>query len=157
MCMTVMSTLQSLNPSKSPGPDGIPSRLLKELAPQISHSITSIFNKSLNDGRTVLLHLFLKLIKKTLSPTTVVLPYYLYYLEFLRDKSSQDYIIMSLSFFIFINMDLDNNLHVLHSFFNLCTLSQNPLMMAYRQMLFTSIWQTNLIKFLIKKCFINWK
>lgn len=46
----VMSTLQALNPSKSSGPDGIPSRLLKELAPQISNSITVIFNKSLNNG-----------------------------------------------------------------------------------------------------------
>ena len=46
----VLETLQSLDPSKSPGPDGIPSRLLKELAPYISNSITEIFNKSLEKG-----------------------------------------------------------------------------------------------------------
>ena len=45
-----MTTLLHLNPSKSPGPDGIPSLLLKNLAAQISNSITYIFNKSLNDG-----------------------------------------------------------------------------------------------------------
>ena len=46
----ILTTLQSLNPSKSSGPDGIPSRLLKELAPEISSSITCIFNKSLYEG-----------------------------------------------------------------------------------------------------------
>ncbi|PFX23340.1 RNA-directed DNA polymerase from mobile element jockey [Stylophora pistillata] len=46
----ILTTLQSLNPSKSPGPDAIPSRLLKELAPDISSSITCIFNKSLSEG-----------------------------------------------------------------------------------------------------------
>ena len=45
----VLTTLLHLNPSKSPGPDGIPSPLLKNLAPQIS-IITCIFNKCLNDG-----------------------------------------------------------------------------------------------------------
>ena len=46
----ILTTLRSLNPSKSSGPDGIPSRLLKELAPEISSSITCIFNKSLYEG-----------------------------------------------------------------------------------------------------------
>jgi len=46
----ILITLQSLNSSKCPGPNGIPSRLLKELAPEISSSITCIFNKSLNEG-----------------------------------------------------------------------------------------------------------
>ena len=46
----ILTTLQSLNPSKSSGPDGIPPRLLKELAPEISSSITCIFNKSLYEG-----------------------------------------------------------------------------------------------------------
>lgn len=46
----ILTTFQSLNPSKSPGPDGITSHLLKELAPEISSSITCIFNKSLNEG-----------------------------------------------------------------------------------------------------------
>ena len=46
----VLTTLLHLNPSKNPGPDGISSLLLKNLAPQISSSITYIFNKTLNDG-----------------------------------------------------------------------------------------------------------
>ncbi|KAK2560664.1 hypothetical protein P5673_016424, partial [Acropora cervicornis] len=46
----VLTTLLHLNPSKSPGPDGISSLLLKNLAPQINSSITYIFNKTLNDG-----------------------------------------------------------------------------------------------------------
>ena len=46
----VLATLLHLDPSKSPGPDGIPSLLLRNLAPQISNSITYILNESLNDG-----------------------------------------------------------------------------------------------------------
>ena len=46
----VLAILLHLDPSKGPGPDGILSLLLKNLAPQISISITFIFNKSLNDG-----------------------------------------------------------------------------------------------------------
>ena len=46
----VLATLLHLDPSKSPGPDGIPSLLLKNFAPQISNSITYILNESLNDG-----------------------------------------------------------------------------------------------------------
>ena len=40
--------LKNLDPSKSPGPDGLRSRLLKEVASEISCPITDIFNKSLN-------------------------------------------------------------------------------------------------------------
>ena len=46
----VLATLLHLDPSKSPGPDGIPSLLLKNFAPQISNSITYILNESINDG-----------------------------------------------------------------------------------------------------------
>ena len=42
--------LKNLGPSKSPGPDGLTSRLLKEVASEISCPITDIFNKSLNSG-----------------------------------------------------------------------------------------------------------
>ena len=42
--------LKNLGPSKSPGPDGLTSRLLKEVASEISCLITDIFNKSLNSG-----------------------------------------------------------------------------------------------------------
>ena len=97
----ILTTLQSLNPSKSSGPDVIPSRLLKELAPEISSSITCIFNKSLYEGsfqvsgKIAILRLFSKLIKKTSSPTIVELLYYRYYLKSLRDMSIQDCIIMS--------------------------------------------------------------
>lgn len=46
----VLTTLLHLYPSRSPGDDGMPSLLLRNLAPQISNSITYIYNKSLNDG-----------------------------------------------------------------------------------------------------------
>ena len=46
----VESILKNLDPSKSPGPDGLTSRLLKEVASEKSSPITKIFNKSLNSG-----------------------------------------------------------------------------------------------------------
>ena len=46
----VKSIFNNLDASKSPGPDGITARLLKEVAPEISASVTSIFNKSLTSG-----------------------------------------------------------------------------------------------------------
>ena len=46
----VESILKNLHPSKSPGRDGLTSRLLKEVASKISSPITKIFNKSLNSG-----------------------------------------------------------------------------------------------------------
>lgn len=46
----VESILKNLDPSKSPGPDGLTSRLLKEVASEISYPIIDIFNKSLNSG-----------------------------------------------------------------------------------------------------------
>ena len=46
----VESILKNLDPFKSPSPDGLTSRLLKEVASEISCPITDIFNKSLNSG-----------------------------------------------------------------------------------------------------------
>ena len=46
----VKSIFKNLDPSKSPGPDGITARLLKEAALEISDSVASIFNKSLTTG-----------------------------------------------------------------------------------------------------------
>ena len=46
----VKSIFNNLDASKSPGPDGITARLLKEVAPEISASVTSIFNKTLTSG-----------------------------------------------------------------------------------------------------------
>ena len=46
----VASTLLALDTTKATGPDGIPSRLLKETAWQIAPSLTQIFNKSLSCG-----------------------------------------------------------------------------------------------------------
>jgi len=66
----VKSIFNNLDASKSPGPDGITARLLKEVAPEISASVTSIFNKSLKavfsqrNGRTQNLPLFSSLVKK---------------------------------------------------------------------------------------------
>lgn len=45
----VESILKNLDPSKSPGPDGLTSRLLKEIASEISRPITDLY-KSLNSS-----------------------------------------------------------------------------------------------------------
>ncbi|CAB4037986.1 Hypothetical predicted protein, partial [Paramuricea clavata] len=46
----VARTLLALDTTKATGPEGIPSRLLKETAWQIAPSLTKIFNKSLSCG-----------------------------------------------------------------------------------------------------------
>ena len=48
--LEVLSALRALDPDKTLGPDGIPSRILKETAQQIAPSITLLFNKSMNSG-----------------------------------------------------------------------------------------------------------
>ena len=47
----IITTLLHLGITKATGPDGIPSRLLKETAWQIGPSLTQVFNKSLNLGK----------------------------------------------------------------------------------------------------------
>ncbi len=47
----VEKRLSELNPNKSPGPDCMHPRLLKELAPQLREPLTLLFNKSLHDGQ----------------------------------------------------------------------------------------------------------
>ena len=42
--------LHNLKPNKSPGPDEIHPRLLKELARELAHPMTLLFYKSLSDG-----------------------------------------------------------------------------------------------------------
>ena len=44
----VENALNTIDPNKSPGPDKIPGRLLKELAPQIACSLCRLFNLSLS-------------------------------------------------------------------------------------------------------------
>ena len=46
----VEKILAGLNPSKVAGPDGLPSRILKLLAPQFAPVLTFIFNQSLQTG-----------------------------------------------------------------------------------------------------------
>jgi hypothetical protein len=46
----VLKELRKLNPSKAPGPDGLPTRVLKECASQLTQSITLLFNESLRSG-----------------------------------------------------------------------------------------------------------
>ena len=46
----MVKALKSLKINKSPGPDSIHPRLLKELAVEISIPLTFIFNKSIKDG-----------------------------------------------------------------------------------------------------------
>ena len=47
----VTKILQELDPSKSPGPDKIPSRLLKSIAMEVSPCLTLLFLASLHQGR----------------------------------------------------------------------------------------------------------
>lgn len=47
----VREYLKALNSNKAGGPDGIPSRLLKECCDQIAPSLCAIFNQSLRSGR----------------------------------------------------------------------------------------------------------
>ena len=42
--------LNNLNASKSPGPDKVHPRILKELALELSHPLTLLFDKTLRDG-----------------------------------------------------------------------------------------------------------
>ena len=46
----VQKKLNKLKPSKSPGPDGLHPRLLKELAPSLSHPLSILFQSLLNEG-----------------------------------------------------------------------------------------------------------
>ncbi|XP_072017493.1 uncharacterized protein [Amphiura filiformis] len=46
----VEKLLNGLNASKAAGPDGLPRRILKILAPQIAPALTFIFNQSLQTG-----------------------------------------------------------------------------------------------------------
>ncbi len=47
----VQKLLSNINPQKATGPDGIPGRILKELAPELAPCLSIIFEKSLTDGR----------------------------------------------------------------------------------------------------------
>ena len=46
----VNKLLQGINPKKASGPDGIPSRFLKELHEEFAPVITEIFSQSLEKG-----------------------------------------------------------------------------------------------------------
>ena len=47
----VYKVLSTLNPSKSPGPDEVTSRLLKDLSLELAGPLTCLFNKSLASGQ----------------------------------------------------------------------------------------------------------
>jgi exonuclease III len=44
----VLKELKTLNPTKAPGPDNIPTKVIKECASELTPSITQLFNDSLN-------------------------------------------------------------------------------------------------------------
>jgi hypothetical protein len=46
----IIKQLESIESNKSPGPEEIPARILKELAPQIAPYLEVIFTKSLSEG-----------------------------------------------------------------------------------------------------------
>ena len=43
--------LKNLDVNKSPGPDGIPPRVVKECTTQLAPSLTNVFNKALSSGK----------------------------------------------------------------------------------------------------------
>jgi hypothetical protein len=47
----IINLLRSIKSNKSPGPEEIPARVLKELAPQIALFLEIIFTKSINEGK----------------------------------------------------------------------------------------------------------
>ena len=47
----VLSALQSAKPNKTPGPDRLHPKILKECANELANSLCSIFNKSLRLGK----------------------------------------------------------------------------------------------------------
>lgn len=47
----VLEKLKNLDPSKSPGPDGLHPCILKELAKQLAEPVAFLFNKSLSEGK----------------------------------------------------------------------------------------------------------
>ena len=51
----VRKRLEKLNPNKATGPDGIPPRILKELANEIAEPLTIIMNKSMLEGKIPLI------------------------------------------------------------------------------------------------------
>ena len=46
----MLKSLNNLKPNKSPGPDEIHPKMLKELANELAHPLTLLFNKSISDG-----------------------------------------------------------------------------------------------------------
>jgi Reverse transcriptase (RNA-dependent DNA polymerase) len=49
--VAVLTALKKLNPTKSPGPDGLHPRLLRECAEELAHPLAKIFQGSLNEGK----------------------------------------------------------------------------------------------------------
>ena len=52
-CAGVVKLLKNLKPHKAGGPDGLPARLLKELAEEIAPAVTLLFQTSINQGRVL--------------------------------------------------------------------------------------------------------
>ena len=50
-CPGVIKLLKNLKPHKAAGPDGIPARLLKEVAVEIAPAVTLLFQSSLDQGK----------------------------------------------------------------------------------------------------------
>ena len=46
----IKKQLQQLNPSKAPGPDNLPTKILKDYAHELAPSLTTLFNDSLLEG-----------------------------------------------------------------------------------------------------------
>ena len=47
----ILTSLRSLNPNKSPGPDKVHPKILKELSEQLQYPVWKLFNRSLKEGR----------------------------------------------------------------------------------------------------------
>ncbi len=73
----LVKLLQNLDASKSPGPDGIHPRVLKEMCCELSLPLMNLFNNSLeagtdpirNNGNKAEYQLFIRMVKKTMQET----------------------------------------------------------------------------------------
>ena len=82
----VASVLKRLDPNKASGPNGIPNRLLKNVADEIAPSLCSVFNWVVFPlaGNFQTLHLFLRLTIHPFLPVIDQPPCYFLFLKFWR-------------------------------------------------------------------------
>ena len=130
----VAKLLRKINPNKACGPDMIPARILKELAEEISASMTAIFQKSLTLAlfQTIGgLQTFQPFPRKgtVLKPVTTALCHWQVCVVKFRNTSSQATswnTKRSMIYLLTANMDSEHAAAVKHNWWPLCTSLQRP-------------------------------